>query len=452
MKIIIAGVGKVGQMLARQLSGEGHDLTLVDRNPDALETTMERYDVMSVVGNCASMEVLRNAGVADADLLITATGADEVNLLCCMTAHGMNPKLHTIARIRTPDYVESTYSLRKMFALSLAVNPERQTAREIDRLLRYPGFLKREPFANGLIEIVEIRVNSESILKDVKLANISSVVQDAVLVCAVVRDGKSVMPTGDFVIREGDRLYVTASAKNLSGLLRSIGIATPKIRNVVIIGGGRNCYYLTQMLLREGIRVKILEIDRGRCEHLAELLPGATIVEGDASTSAVLDREKIDQVDAVIAMTGLDELNIVLSMYAKHQKVPQVIAKLGRAENLDLLGELPMGSIVSPKELCCNTITRYVRAMKNQVGAAVTVHTIADGQAEAIEFIVDANTRHLGEALKNIRIKKNILVASIMHGRNIVIPNGDSSFATGDRVVIVSPSGNVIQQLNDIFE
>ena len=272
------------------------------------------------------------------------------------------------------------------------------------------------------------------------------------LVCAVVRDGKSVMPTGDFVIREGDRLYVTASAKNLSGLLRSIGIATPKIRNVVIIGGGRNCYYLTQMLLREGIRVKILEIDRGRCEHLAELLPGATIVEGDASTSAVLDREKIDQVDAVIAMTGLDELNIVLSMYAKHQKVPQVIAKLGRAENLDLLGELPMGSIVSPKELCCNTITRYVRAMKNQVGAAVTVHTIADGQAEAIEFIVDANTRHLGEALKNIRIKKNILVASIMHGRNIVIPNGDSSFATGDRVVIVSPSGNVIQQLNDIFE
>lgn len=452
MKIIIAGVGKVGQMLARQLSGEGHDLTLVDRNPDALETTMERYDVMSVVGNCASMEVLRNAGVADADLLITATGADEVNLLCCMTAHGMNPKLHTIARIRTPDYVESTYSLRKMFALSLTVNPERQTAREIDRLLRYPGFLKREPFANGLIEIVEIRVNSESILKDVKLANISSVVQDAVLVCAVVRDGKSVMPTGDFVIREGDRLYVTASAKNLSGLLRSIGIATPKIRNVVIIGGGRNCYYLTQMLLREGIRVKILEIDRGRCEHLAELLPGATIVEGDASTSAVLDREKIDQVDAVIAMTGLDELNIVLSMYAKHQKVPQVIAKLGRAENLDLLGELPMGSIVSPKELCCNTITRYVRAMKNQVGAAVTVHTIADGQAEAIEFIVDANTRHLGEALKNIRIKKNILVASIMHGRNIVIPNGDSSFATGDRVVIVSPSGNVIQQLNDIFE
>ena len=451
MKIIIAGDGKVGSTLAMQLSHEGHDLTLIDNNPEALESTMERYDVMTVVGNCASMQVLRDAGIKDADLLITATGADELNLLCCMTAHGMNPDLHTIARIRTPDYYESIYALRKMFALSLSVNPERQTAREIDRLLRYPGFLKREPFANGLVEIVEIKVDEGSPLKDVPLSHFAAVVQTQVLVCAAVRDGKAVTPTGDFVIREGDRLFVTASATNLSALLKNIGIPAPRIKNVVIIGGGRNCYYLTPMLLKEGINVKIIERDRKKCERLAEAFPAATVIEDDASTTPVLDREKIRQADALIAMTGLDELNIILSLYARHQKVPQVITKLGRAENLDLLGTLPVGGIVSPKELCCNTITRYVRAMENQVGAAVTVHSIADGQAEAIEFLVDASTKHIGEPLKNISLKPNILLASITHGRNIIIPNGDSVFQAGDRIVLVSSAGKAIQQLNDIF-
>ena len=452
MKIIIAGDGKVGSMLARQLSGEGHDLTLIDNNPYALESTMERYDVMSVVGNCASMEVLRSAGVESADLLITATGADELNLLCCMTAHGMNPKLHTIARIRTPDYAESIYTMRRMFALSLTVNPERQTAREIDRLLRYPGFLKREKFANGLVEIVEIKVEKGSPLRDVRLMDIGKIVNCQILVCAVLREGKSVTPTGDFVIREGDRLFVTASVKNLSILLHSIGIAKPKIQNVIIIGGGRICYYLTQMLLKEGIRVKIIELDRARCEALAEEFPEATIVQGDASVTAVLEREKIENADAVITAAGLDELNIILSLYAVHRNVPQVITKLGRAENLDLLDQLPLGSIVSPKELCCNTITRYVRAMKNQVGAAVTVHTIAEGQAEAIEFIVDAKAMHQGQPLKDVPVKKGVLLASITHNREIIIPNGDASFQAGDRIVLVSTGDRVIEQLNDIFE
>ncbi len=451
MKIIIAGNGKVGSMLARQLSGEGHDLTLIDNDPEALESTIERYDVMSVVGNCASMEVLRNAGVESADLLITATGQDEVNLLCCLTAHGMNPNLHTIARIRTPDYAESTYSMRKLFALSLTVNPERQTAREIDRLLRYPGFLRRESFANGVVEIVEVKVDGNSPLRDLRLSRIGEVIQTKVLVCAVVRDGKAVMPSGDFVIQKGDRLFVTASAANLTILLRSLGIAAPKIRSVVIIGGGRNCFYLTQLLLKEGISVKIIEQKRDRCERFAETFPTATVIEGDASSTAVLEREKIGQADAVIAMTGMDELNIILSMYAKHQNVPQVITKLGRAENMDILDRLPLGTIVSPKELCCNSITRYVRAMGKQIGAAVTVHTIADGQAEAIEFVVEANTKHIGEPLKNIRLKKNILVASITHGRNFITPNGDAVYQTGDRIVLVSPAGQAIQELNDIF-
>lgn len=451
MRIIIAGDGKVGQMLTKQLSGEGHDLTLIDNDPSALESTVERYDVMSIEGNCASMEVLRSAGVEKADLLITATGADELNLLCCLTAHGMNPTLHTIARIRTPDYAESTYAMQRLFALSLVVNPERQAAREIHRLLRYPGYLKREKFANGLVEIVELKVEADSPLANQPLHQMNQITHVKVLVCTVVREGKAFAPSGDFVLRPGDHIYVTGWVKNLSQLLKNIGIATPKIRSVLIAGGGRSCYYLSQMLTREGIHVKIVEKDRARCELLAEMLPDATIVEGDVALRSVLEREKAGEMDALVAMTGMDELNVILSMYANRKKVPQVITKLGRAENLELLSNLPVGSIVCPKNLCCDTITRYVRAMGKQVGAAVTVHSIADGQAEAMEFRVEANTKHIGEPLKDIPLKENVLIASITNGHTIEVPNGDSVMNPGDRIVIVTSGDTLIHDLNDIF-
>ena len=451
MRIIIAGDGKVGHMLTRQLSGEGHDLTLIDNDPNALEMTVERYDVLSIEGNCASMEVLRNAGVQKADLLITATGADEMNLLCCLTAHGMNPDLHTIARIRTPDYFESTYVMRKLFALSLIVNPERQAALEINRLLRYPGFLKREKFANGQVEIVELKIDKGSILANQPLKSLTQITHVQVLVCTVVRDGKAVIPDGEFVLKEEDHIYVTGSVKNLSLLLKNIGMATPKIRKVIIAGGGRNCFYLTQLLSKEGVHVKIIEKDRARCERLAEILPDAMVVEGDVSMRSVLDREKVREADAVVSMTGMDELNVILSMYANSVNVPQVITKLGRGENRELLSHLPVGSIVSPKDLCCDTITRYVRAMENQIGAAVAMHTIADGQAEAIEFVVDSSMKHIDIPLKNLSLKKNVLLASVTSGRNILVPNGDTALKAGDRVVVVTSGEVVIHQFDDIF-
>ena len=241
------------------------------------------------------------------------------------------------------------------------------------------------------------------------------------------------------------------ASRNLSTLLKNIGIVTPKVRNVVIAGGGQNCYYLTQILIKEGVQVKIIEPNRARCEKLAEVFPMATIIEGDVSIRSVLERERVHEADALVSMTGLDELNVILSMYANSMNVPLVVTKLGRGENMQLLEKLPVGGIVSPKELCCDTITRYVRAMGNQVGGAVTVHTIADGQAEAIEFVVDTNMKHTGEPLKKLRLRKNVLVASITHGRNIEVPNGDSVMEPGDRVVIVTNEDAVIHDLNDIF-
>ena len=239
MNIIIAGGGKVGVTLARQLSAEGHDLTLIDKNKSVLEQTLEQYDMMAVQGNCASMSVLQQAGVREAELLIAATNADEVNLLCCMTAHGLNPKLHTIARIRNPEYTEQIYKMRGSFGLSLTVNPEKQAATEITRLLKYPGFLRRDTFANGKAEIVELRVDEKSKLCNVSLSEMYSIVKCRVLVCAVLRNGTAVAPRGNFVLREGDRIFVTAPTENLSQLLRNLGMITRRARRVLLCGGGR---------------------------------------------------------------------------------------------------------------------------------------------------------------------------------------------------------------------
>lgn len=452
MKIIIAGDGKMGATLTRQLSAEGYDLTLIDANPKVLESSEERYDIMVVQGNCASMEVLLQAGVKEADLLIAVAGADEINLLCCMTAHGLNPRLHTIARVRNPEYTDQIYELRDMLALSMAVNPEKQAAVEIERLLKYPGFLKRDTFAKGRVEIVELRIDESSRLCNVALNDMNSIVKCKILVCAVLRAGTAVAPDGNFVLREGDRIFVTAPANDLTILLKNLGIITHKVKRVILCGGGRVSYYLAKLLQKSGIGVQIIERNPERCTQLASALTSACVIQGDASSQFLLEREGISDCDALVTLTGLDELNMILSIYGTSCGVPQVITKLGRIDNANILGNLSLGSIISPKELCCNTIVRYVRAMQNQTGAALTVHTIADGQAEAMEFLVDESTLHCGEPLKQLRLKKNVLVVCITKGARLEIPNGDSCFDRGDTVIIVTNGKKGIYQLNDIFE
>lgn len=452
MRIIIAGDGKVGAMLTKQLSAEGYDLTLIDADPEVLESTESRYDVMSVQGNCASMETLERAGIRETDLLIAVTNADEVNLLCCMTAHGMNPDIHTIARIRNPEYNDQIFKMRNLFALSMMINPERQAAVEIERLLKYPGFLKRDTFAKGRVEIVELRVDAGHKLCNIALNDLYNIVKCKILVCTVIRNGKAVMPGGDFVLMEGDRIFVTAPTNVLTTLLRNLGIITHKAKRVILCGGGRVSYYLAQMLLKNGIGVQIVEQDYEKCVQLANMIPKATVIHGDATKEFLLDNEGISDCDALVTLTGVDEMNIIISLYGNNCKVPQIITKLGRLENNTILDVLPLGSIISPKELSCNNIVQYVRAMQNQTGAALTVYMIADGQAEAVEFMVDRNTLHCGEPLKKLRLKKNVLVACIMHGAQLEIPNGDSSFAQGDTVIVVTGADRVLYRLDDIFE
>lgn len=451
MKILIAGAGKFGMTLARQLTAEDHDITIIDNDPSALENGLESLDVMAVQGNCVSMEILRAANVQTADLLIAVTATDEINLLCCVTAHGMNAKLHTIARVRNPEYIEQAISMRDAFGLSLMVNPEKQAAKEIERLLKYPGFLQRDTFAKGRAEIVELRVDAGSPLCGTSLAKLDGVVGCKVLVCAVLREGSAYIPGGDFTLADGDRVFVTAPTDNLSRLLKNLGIVTHKVRRVMIAGGSRISFYLVRELLRSNMTVHLVEQNPEICREFAEAYPDIVVAHGDVSNQDVLESEGLGECDALVSLTGLDELNMVLSIYGKSFGVPQVITKLGRADNPKVIDSLEIGSVICPRKLSCNGIVRYVRAMQNQEGAAITVLSIADGQAEAVEFRLDEKSPHCGEPLKGLRLKKNLLIATITHGAQTLIPSGDSCFEKGDSVVVVSGNGTVVRQFSDIF-
>lgn len=451
MNIIIAGSGKVGTTLARRLSEEGYDLTLIDSSPKVLSDVCNDCDVIGVRGNCASMQVLQQAGVANADLLIAATNQDEVNLLCCTTAHGMNPKLHTIGRIRNPDYTHQIYAMRDVFALSLAVNPEKQAASEIESLLRFPGFLHRDTFAKGRTAIVELRVEKDSKLRNVTLTSLNSIVKCKVLVCAVLRNGSAVIPGGNFVLLEGDRIFVTAPSSSLSVLLKNLGIITRRARKVILCGGGRTTYYLAEQLCHDGVSVCIIEKDMKQCESLAAALPDVTVINGDASDKSLLEDYGLSTCDALISLTGTDEMNMIISLYANTRGVPQVITKLGHTENRSISHNLALGSVISPRDLCCDTIVRYVRAMSNMTGTAESVHTIADGQVEAVEFRVDQHTLHRNTPLKEIRLRSGVLLVSIAHDAQTEIPGGNSSFCEGDTIVAVTSHRGTLRQVNDIF-
>ena len=453
MKIIIAGIGKVGTTLTAQLAADGHDITVIDEKASRLERACAKFDVMGLEGNCATAQTLRDAGVSEADLMIAVTGADEVNLLCCITAHEINPSLHTIVRIRNTEYAEQIREMRNVFGLSLIVNPERSAAVEIERLLRFPGFLKRESFAKGHVELVEFRISESNPLAGLSLKEAPEVLKAKVLVCAVQRGNEVILPKGDFVLALGDRVFLTAPAKTLGALLRDLGIITHKVRRVILGGGGRLSFYLAQLLVRDGIQTQIIDNDKDRCLELSKKLPEASICYGDITIPSILEAEGLASCDAFVALTGMDELNIIMSLYAISQKVPIVITKQGHIDELkDIVGNLSLGSIISPKELCSDVVVRYVRSMRDTSGdTAITVQSVAGGQIEAAEFMIVSGSLNQDKPLKDLKLKPGVLIAAISHRGTTTIADGSSCFTQGDTVVVVSADSANIQRFNDIF-
>lgn len=452
MKIVIGGAGKVGRTLTKELSLDGYDITLVDKNPEVLESCSNKYDVITYEGNIAAVETLEEAGIYDTDVFIAATNADEINVLACMTARALNKDVHVIARVRTPEYVSGLLKLRSHFHLSLVINPEREAAIEIAGLLKLPEFMKVEHFSKSRAEIAELKITNTSRIKGIKLFDFHKRVQAQVLISAILRNGEILLPNGETTILENDRLYITGTNQELHTLLNNIGVIKKAVKHVVIAGGSRIAYYLAQYLAQSNIKSTIIEKDWETCALFAGLLPDTTVIHGDASDHSVLDSEDIGDYDAFVSLTGMDEVNMVCSIYANQKKVPTVVTKLGRGRIAALTDQLDLGTIICPKDLVSMHIIRYVRAIENKQGAALTIHRIADGRVDASEFIVDENTKYLGIPLKDLHIKDNILINSIARGNLFEIPNGDSTIEKGDTIVILSDDITTIHQINDIFE
>lgn len=452
MNIIIVGDGKVGAALAQQLSSENHNVTIIDSNAQVLSESAELLDVITVEGNGASMATLREAGAETADLLIAATSLDELNLLTCLTAKKLGCA-HTIARIRNPEYSDQLIDMREELGLSLTVNPEQTAAHESYQLLQFPSILKRESFAKGRVEIVAVPVQEGSKLAGLPLHKLYEIARVKVLVCAVERQGGVHIPGGSFVLQAGDTIFVTAALQDLAQLVHNLGLVEHKVKSLLIIGGSRIAFYLASRCLSSGIGVKIIERSHARCVELAERLPRATIIEADGSRQEVLDAEGLKSFDAVITLTGMDEENVVLSMFAQHLGVSKVITKINRVEYDQLFRKVGLGSIISPKALCCATILRYVRAMSTAKDAEglLALHPIANGQAEALEFQAGPATRHCGQPLKDIPLKSGILISCITHHGKTIIPNGDASFHPGDTIIVVTGGDRAITELDGIF-
>lgn len=452
MKIIIVGEGKVGYSLAERLSLENHDVTVIDENTQLLAESQETLDILTVEGNGASLETLKKAGAESSDVLIATTNADEVNLLCCLSAKKLGCK-HTIARVRNPQYAQQMIFLKDELGLSLSVNPELAAAQEIYRMVQFPSFLKRESFDKGRVELVELKIGEGSRLDGKKIADATALLGIRVLICAVERGESVTIPNGGFVLEAGDRITVTAARTDLAALIKSLGLVRNKIRDVVIIGCSRIAEYLTEELLKSGVDVKIIEKDLAKCERFSVLFPQTTVINGNASRQGFLESEGIGRADAVITLTGIDEENLIISMYCSHMGVGKTITKIDRTEYTSLFASKDIGSIVCPKELTSNEIIRYVRAMSGRGGGSVkALHRMVDGKAEALEFAVSANDMFTEIPLWKLNIRQSILIACISRMGQIIIPRGKDVIKSGDTVIVVAAADRMIGDLTDIFE
>ncbi len=452
MRIVVIGGGKIGFTVTQALVREGHDLVVIDNQSSALRQTEDSLDVQVLEGNGASVSIQRQAGVGDADLMIAVTEADETNLLCCLIARQLGCQ-NTIARIRSPEYNEDVYLLKEGLGLSMVVNPERSTAKQISSLLQYPSFLNREKFAKGRAEIVELSVPLGGKLDGMALADMYKSMRVHVLVCAVERENNVYIPDGRFVLKAGDHIYVTAATNDLLSLLKSTGYETPRIRSVLLIGGSRISVYLSQFLAQNNINVKIIESNLERCNVLSEMLPKAEVIHGDGTSFPVLRQEGIEEMDAVIALTNIDEQNIISAMYAHRIQVPKVVCKVNRTEYAAVLSDDIRECVITPRVLTSNDILRYVRAMENRPGEGViTLHKLVGERVEALEFAVTPSTWYVDVPLKSAPIKSELRVAIITRRGNIIVPTGDDCLKAGDSCVIVTTAQYGFTKLNDIFK
>ena len=451
MKIVIVGDGKVGYRLAKQLSEENYDVVLIDNNAGKLKEAINKLDIFCITGDGVSAEIQKEAGVPDAELVIACTATDEMNMLICLIAKRLGAK-NTIARIRNPIYYEQLDILKEDLKLSMAINPELTVANEIARVLIFPSASKVETFVKGKVELVEVLLREENPIVGMSLAEVYKKLQIKILVCAVQRGKEVFIPDGSFELKAGDRLHVASSHQQLELFFNALGTKKKAIQKVIIAGGGRVGFYLAKQLCSMGMHVKIIEESRKKSEYLCEQLPKATIIHGDATDHDLLVEEGIDQADAFVALTGLDEENIIVSLFAKAQGVGKIVAKVNEDSRVQMVESLGLDSLVSAKTATADAIIGYVRARQNSYSSAnvETMYRLVDDRVEALEFIIKVNADYTNVALKDMRIKPNNLIACIVRNRQIIIPSGNDWLQPGDSVVVVTRDKKV-QDIRDIL-
>ena len=451
MKIIIVGCGKVGTTLAEQLNRENHDITLIDTNEEAIQNISDSADVLGVTGNGAVYQVQMEAGIQDADLLIATTNSDELNMLCCLIAKKAG-NCHTIARIRNPEYSSEIRYIREELNLSLAINPELAAAREIARLLRFPSAIKIEPFAKGRIELLKFLIPEHSLLNDMRVMDVVNRLKSNVLICVVERGNDVVIPDGNFVMKKGDKISFIASHQGSADFFKKAGVDNNIVKSAMFVGGGKLTHYLCRLLEDTKIKIKIIERDEERCRQLSELLPKAMIIHGDGTDEQLLLEEGIRQTEAFASLTGFDEENIMLSLYASSQSKAKLITKVNKIAFENVINSLNLGSLIQPKMLTAEIILQYVRAMQNSMGSSniETLYKIAADKAEALEFRVKEGSPVLGIPLEKLKLIDNLLVACINRGGTIITPRGKDTVEAGDTVIVVTTHTG-LNDLTDIL-
>lgn len=440
LRILIVGAGKVGVTLVEQLSKEGNEIALIDKNPSKVDEINNTYDVLGIVGNGASTRVLKEAGIQDSDLFIAVTGSDELNLLCCTVATMTSAKdLSAIARVRTPDYSQDSAYLRDKLGLAMIINPELEASNEIARILNLPAALEVNSFAHGTAELIKLKLKDCVSLVGKSVMEFSQEKHPRMLFCAVERKGEVIIPNGSFRFEADDVISFVAPKRSAAQCLRSLGIPLNQTKDCLIVGGGKASYYLAKRLLSDGISVKIIEWDRARCEELTDLIPEAIIINGDGTDAELLKEAGINSVDAFIPLTGLDEENVLLTLHANQVSDAKVVTKVNRFSFKNVITTLDLDSIVFPRLITSEAIIAYARAKRASIDSNVeTISHLFDDRAEAIEFHVGSESSVTGTPLMNLKLKKNLMIAFISRGRNIIFPNGSDTIEVDDNVMVVT--------------
>lgn len=451
MKIIIIGLGAIGRTILKSLSTEGHTITIIDENKDKIENLIEKYDVFGVVGNGACMDIQNEAKMKEADVAIAMTNSDELNVFACLVAKKVGVK-NTIARVRNPAYRNQILEMKNELGISMIVNPEKATADEIYNLINLPSIAQVDHFAKGRVLLVEIVAEKGCLLIGESLISLGKKLNSKVLICAVQRGGSVIIPTGHFVIEMGDRIHFTSDARSLREFLTEINLVKLPLKNIMIVGGNKTSYYLANELSKKKYTVKLIEENTALADELAEKLPKVTVIQGNGTGHDLLIEEGIEAMDSFVALTNIDEENMVVSMFANKMNVRKTITQIKSDDLYGLLGELGINNIVSPRDIVANIVTGYIRALANTRGSNVlTVSKLVNNQVEALEFYAKKQEKIHDKPLKELKIKRNCLIACIIRKSEIIIPNGNDCIKLGDNVIVVTTHKN-FDDLTDIFE